>query len=936
VNGKQFVSTALAILLVSAGLLVFSTHATQTYDWSKPRPTSYKDFNETTGNAATEGTAAVGMGVEVLNYVPSGGPGDEDHLRFIVSVSANTRVGIEYSPLNSQYTMWVYEWVSVPNPTNIIGDSSGTWLDLPFLFLYYGVVYTRIWVCSNGFTCLTSERTDTNPQPIPSNNTPDAIIAPLWRDLKPNLSNSITYGEGTFHGNLCFVVSWNNVPDDDNQPQTFQLVIVSRPPGRGDIHNYVFFQYQNITKGQNTSIGVENRLGLQGCSLSLNNISNAQGWLMSPTDPGSRLTKLKITLTKSDRKARLQPEIAYISGYNVELRNTDLQSYADLFAPPIEFAGALLVDKIVEAGLLTTGAGLVIDGLFLFYDMTSAIASAFYAGANQEYTIAQPPDSEAYVQATCKANSTGGGDEVGAPFDASLASKFDWCFTDSYPNFEPHTLTVTAGAFYVNYDNGTGCWVSTSITLNMYTGYHYVDIYTNLYPSNASISNMSIKINGTAYYSPVQSLILPEGLYTIQLMDTPNYKFDQWADQNGSNPRNIPLTSDFAEIAGYDPIWTLTINSNAGGTTDPRSGTYSYVQTTLSGPNASVTAIPSANFIFQDWYLNGTFYSEDQSVNVPMNANYVLTPCFTYVGGGGRGGSCPYAYAWNGTAFVKDNNILPASETDNGTDTRDYYLLQQPLVPWLVTQRTSLCSIQIREFENNTDYIDQVRLMAVDHSQDASIAVTPEGEIVTYTNPASPVSCVDGYGNNQLPEISSMDGNVSDPYTYYQGFKNDWLLLDFGTVTASHANLILRDDMKCAEDNCIDVQVPDAGGAWRTIEVLNPRDFWSMEAVNLTAYTPANGEFVVRLLWTAPHRLDFVGLDTSLQAQVQVNSAQPKLAVHSTQGIVTPKLLYDDENCVELVNGQQITLWFSVPSQKQATTRSFILYTDGYYYTIEP
>jgi hypothetical protein len=132
------------------------------------------------------------------------------------------------------------------------------------------------------------------------------------------------------------------------------------------------------------------------------------------------------------------------------------------------------------------------------------------------------------------------------------------------------------------------------------------------------------------------------------------------------------------------------------------------------------------------------------------------------------------------------------------------------------------------------------------------------------------------------------------------------------------------------------VQVPDLNGSWQTVEVLHPRDYWSMEAVNMTAHIPASGDFIVRLLWTATHRLDYVGLDTSSQAQITVNAASPLSAVHSTQGDVTAKLLYDDEDCVELVNGQQITLDFTLPNCPQDSVRDFIFYTDGYYYTISP
>jgi hypothetical protein len=297
----------------------------------------------------------------------------------------------------------------------------------------------------------------------------------------------------------------------------------------------------------------------------------------------------------------------------------------------------------------------------------------------------------------------------------------------------------------------------------------------------------------------------------------------------------------------------------------------------------------------------------------------------------GDGGGCPYVYDWNGSSYVKDNNILPASETGNGTDTKDSYKLEKPLVPLFGTRQASLYTLQIREFENEHDYIDQTKLLAVDHSLNTSIAVTSEGEIVTYANPAAPLSCVDNNGNNRVIEINMMDGNISDPTTYFQGYEGDWLVMDFGRVSAARSNLILRDDQKC-EEVCINVQIPDGNNGWQTVEVLHPRDFWAMEAVNMSAYISTNSDFIIRLLWTAIHRLDYVGLDTSAQEQVQVYSAQPMLAIHSTLGNVTVNLLYDDENYVELVNGQRITLAFVLPNRVQGTNRDFIFCTDGYYY----
>jgi hypothetical protein len=411
-------------------------------------------------------------------------------------------------------------------------------------------------------------------------------------------------------------------------------------------------------------------------------------------------------------------------------------------------------------------------------------------------------------------------------------------------------------------------------------------------------------------------------------VDNQNDRGGVWSDDFGVYLYNV-------EIRGILPQYNLYIGvspSVSDGTTIPLAPSASYQK--YNGSWCYITAVPTAPYLFGYWTLNTVNIITGSTIMISWTQNNNLVAYF-YIPTSpppGHGGGCPYVYDWNGSVYAKDNNILPASENGNGTVTKDYYLLQQPLVPLFSTKQKSVYSLQIGEFENSTDFINQVQLIAVDHSEGTGIAVTQQGQIIAYNNLASPKSCVDNNGNSELAQIDSMNGNVSDPSTYYQGNKGDWLLLDFGRVTGPYANLVLRDDMKCAE--CIDVQVPNATGGWQTIDVLNPRDYWSMEAVNMAAYIPKTGDFIIRLLWTQTHRLDYVGLDTSPPAPVEVSTASPTLAIHSTMGDVTAKLMYDDTQYVELVNGQYITIWFTLPSQPHDTTRSFILYTDGYYYTI--
>lgn len=397
---------------------------------------------------------------------------------------------------------------------------------------------------------------------------------------------------------------------------------------------------------------------------------------------------------------------------------------------------------------------------------------------------------------------------------------------------------------------------------------------------------------------------------------------------------NTPPQAPSGPSSGY-VSYTYTYSA---ATTDPDGDNLSYQfdwgdsTTTTTGWYGSGSTASASH----SWSSTGTYYVKvraQDTYNAWSGWSASLSVSITTApppppGGGG----CPYVYTWDGNSYVKDNNLLPASETSNGTDTKDYYRLEQYLAAILQGTQSSIYSLQIREFENETDYIDQVKLIVVDHPQGTNIAVTPEGEILTYTNPTSPRSCIDNHGINRLNEIGTMNGNINDLSTYFQGYKGDWLVLNFGKVKGPYAKLILRDDQKCC-DVCINVQILDSSGNWQTVEVLHPRDYWGIEAVNLAAYVQGKSDFKVRLQWTATHRLDYVGLDTSPPVQTKISTVSPILATHSTQGDVRAKLLSDDEQCVKLVSGQQITLTFLVPNTTQAANRDFIFYTNGYYYT---
>lgn len=289
------------------------------------------------------------------------------------------------------------------------------------------------------------------------------------------------------------------------------------------------------------------------------------------------------------------------------------------------------------------------------------------------------------------------------------------------------------------------------------------------------------------------------------------------------------------------------------------------------------------------------------------------------------GGGCPFVYAWNGTQYVVDNNLLGDSEASGGADVKDYYKLEQPLAP-----REGKYSLLIKEFEREHSYIDQVKLMAVDHDSDVHVAVSPSGEILTYKNPSAPASATDNHGDSQLDLLKAADGN------YYKGYPGDYILLDFGSLDVSDgAKLVMRADIEFKEvKTCIHVQALNETGSWTDIAAIRTRVCWATEIVNLLGCLPdSNGELKVRLYFTGVHKLDYVGLDTTKQGDFTVRHANLVSATHSEKGDVKTELKESDGVYTELVPPQQIEIAFTLPSNEKEA-RTHIIYVKGHYHTI--
>jgi len=326
------------------------------------------------------------------------------------------------------------------------------------------------------------------------------------------------------------------------------------------------------------------------------------------------------------------------------------------------------------------------------------------------------------------------------------------------------------------------------------------------------------------------------------------------------------------------------------------------------------------------WTYSGTYYVKvraEDSNNAWSDWSESLTVTLSGMG-------CPTLFVWNGTDFIVDNNLLPKSARSNGTEVEDYYRLEQDLVPFYGGYFNSYYSLLISEFQQEHSYLDEVQLFAVDHPANVSVAVSPTGEILTYQNPYAPSSAVDEANVSWLDEISSIDSD------YYESCNGSFLVLNFGDINSSFAKFIVRADPPPdgpPTKKSIHIQVLNASESWVDVVSIIPRAYWATDIIDLLDYLPAEGELIVRLYFTDNHRVDFVGLDTTPQAEIDVKDVNLLLASHSSEVAVTAELRSDDDVYAELVPDQQITLLFSA-GKPDGEARTFIFCIKGYYYTI--
>ncbi len=112
--------------------------------------------------------------------------------------------------------------------SNVIGGGSDdvtATVDLPFSFPYFGTLFDRISICSNGWAAFGSSTATTSSNPVlPSGAAPNAVVAPLWDDLATGGGVVRTYTNGVAPART-FVIDWSDVESFDGRSSGLRFQI---------------------------------------------------------------------------------------------------------------------------------------------------------------------------------------------------------------------------------------------------------------------------------------------------------------------------------------------------------------------------------------------------------------------------------------------------------------------------------------------------------------------------------------------------------------------------------------------------------------------------------------------------------------------------------------------------------------------------------------
>ncbi|HEY6491252.1 MAG: FG-GAP-like repeat-containing protein [Terracidiphilus sp.] len=283
-----------------------------------------------------------------------------------------------------------------------------------------------------------------------------------------------------------------------------------------------------------------------------------------------------------------------------------------------------------------------------------------------------------------------------------------------------------------------------------------------------------------------------------------------------------------------------------------------------------------------------------------------------------RGSSCPVLFAWDGHKYRLVTDVIGAAVVGH------WFTPTRRNIPnpgeWIKVEGDRLASVDgklsLRFIEpmEEVNYIDQLRLVAVDHPE--NVEVNPDerflddppfasGRVVASQGARLPLGAWDGEGHDVLNKLSQRDHQFAGGFTptLYDGFANlHTLTLDLGSVnTQSPLKLLMTGYVNYFSATSlyaawqagikpiapyVEAQLPD--GSWQRIagEAGFPAGLERTIIVDLTGKLP-QGTHRVRLVSNLEIYWDQVLIDNALQAESRTTEVPLARATEHFRGYPT-------------------------------------------------
>ncbi|MBU2541063.1 MAG: hypothetical protein KJ593_04080 [Candidatus Omnitrophica bacterium] len=293
--------------------------------------------------------------------------------------------------------------------------------------------------------------------------------------------------------------------------------------------------------------------------------------------------------------------------------------------------------------------------------------------------------------------------------------------------------------------------------------------------------------------------------------------------------------------------------------------------------------------------------------------------------------SCPYVHVWDGSQFIKDNDIIPGGNTHEYTD---YYKLTKQVS----ADKNGDLLFKIIEPLDEKSYLDKAHLIEVRHPKFVNIAPSPEGEMFTYKQRAlrRPRKAIDTNGEDILSLVSSKGKGD------YHGLPGDFVTFDFGKIkkAPNGMRLILSSDLEYAyaakSTKSLHIEVFLEDSYWQEISIVHPHEAWDIWAIDLASFKDKiAGELRVKINWKNEHKLDFALLDMSAQVPIKIRDLALVEAKHNKRFFsnVMSLLKKSDNRYAKMVKGDEISLRFRGSSKglEPKEVLSYIFVSEGFY-----